>query len=338
MTLSGHIDQGQALRDAFISGRVHHAWLLAGPKGVGKATFARAAAAWVLGRAAHGRTADDRFDLDDDHPTARLLAAGSHIDYRMVEILENPKTGKMRPGIAVDQFVRTDTTIGEPLASIFRTKPALSDWRVIVVDAADDLNRNAANAFLKNLEEPPPNTLFLAVSHSPSRLLPTIRSRCRVLRFQPLADAEVEAVIGDRLPGLPEDQRAALIAAAEGSPGRAMQLASANIAGLIGDLDALASAPAAMAAGRALALARSLGGKTAASRYEAFLGLVPTYIAGASRGRSGPRLAQGIALWERANALSASAMGLSLDPQSVAFELAELVSSLASSVETNEIA
>jgi DNA polymerase-3 subunit delta' len=207
MTLSGHIDQGQALRDAFISGRVHHAWLLAGPKGVGKATFARAAAAWVLGRAAHGRTADDRFDLDDDHPTARLLAAGSHIDYRMVEILENPKTGKMRPGIAVDQFVRTDTTIGEPLASIFRTKPALSDWRVIVVDAADDLNRNAANAFLKNLEEPPPNTLFLAVSHSPSRLLPTIRSRCRVLRFQPLADAEVEAVIGDRLPGLPEDQR-----------------------------------------------------------------------------------------------------------------------------------
>ena len=338
MTLSGHIDQGQALRDAFISGRVHHAWLLAGPKGVGKATFARAAAAWVLGRAAHGRTADDRFDLDDDHPTARLLAAGSHIDYRMVEILENPKTGKMRPGIAVDQFVRTDTTIGEPLASIFRTKPALSDWRVIVVDAADDLNRNAANAFLKNLEEPPPNTLFLAVSHSPSRLLPTIRSRCRVLRFQPLADAEVEAVIGDRLPGLPEDQRAALIAAAEGSPGRAMQLASANIAGLIGDLDALASAPAAMAAGRALALARSLGGKTAASRYEAFLGLVPTYIAGASRGLSGPRLAQGIALWERANALSASAMGLSLDPQSVAFELAELVSGLANSVETNEIA
>ena len=173
----GHSEQGQAIRDAFASGRIHHAWLLAGPKGIGKATFARAAAAWVLATASHGGTDPERFHLDPDHPTARLLAAGSHLDYRVVEILENPKTGKLRPGIAVDQFVKTDTTIGEPLSSIFRTKPALSDWRVIIIDAADDLNRNAANAFLKNLEEPPPNTLFLAVSHSPSRLLPTIRSR-----------------------------------------------------------------------------------------------------------------------------------------------------------------
>ena len=286
--------------------------------------------------------ADDCFDLDDDHPTARLLKAGSHLDYRVVELQVNSKTGKMRPGIAVDQFVKGDTTVGEPLASIFRTKPALSDWRVIVVDAADDLNRNAANAFLKNLEEPPPNTLFLAVSHSPSRLLPTIRSRCRVLRFQPLADAEAETVISDLLPDLPAGQRAALVAAADGSPGRAVQLATANIAGLAADLEALASAPAAMAAGRALTLARSLGTKTAATRYEAFLGLVPAYIARAARDRSGSRLAQALALWERANALSASALGLSLDPQSVAFELAELVACLATpsqkSAVTNEIA
>jgi DNA polymerase-3 subunit delta' len=329
MTLAGHTEQGQALRDAFAAGRMHHAWLLAGPRGVGKASFARAAAAWVLARAANGGTADDSFELDYDHPTARLLAAGSHLDFRLVEILENPKTGKMRPGISVDQFVKADSTIGEPLASIFRTKPALSDWRVIVVDAADDLNRNAANAFLKNLEEPPPNTLFLAVSHSPSRLLPTIRSRCRVLRFQPLADPEVETVIGRLLPGLPEGERAALVTAAEGSPGRAMQLASANIAGLIADLDALASAPTAMAAGKALAVARSLSSKAATPRYEAFLGLVPAYIASASRERTGARLARALALWEKANTLAASALGLSLDPQSVAFELAELVAGLA---------
>jgi DNA polymerase-3 subunit delta' len=342
MTLTGHTEQGQALRDAFTAGRMHHAWLLAGPRGVGKASFARAAAAWVLARAASGGTDDDAFDLDPDHPTARLLAAGSHLDYRLVEILENPKTGKMRPGISIDQFVKADTTIGEPLASIFRTKPALSDWRVIVVDAADDLNRNAANAFLKNLEEPPPNTLFLAISHSPSRLLPTIRSRCRTLRFQPLADADVEAVVMRLLPDLPEGERAALVAAAEGSPGRAMQLASANIAGLIADLDALAAAPAAMAAGRALALARSLSSKAATPRYAAYLGLVPAYIAAASRSRSGARLAQSIAMWERANALAASALALSLDPQSVAFELAELVAGLATPsrnpLETHEIA
>jgi len=342
MTLTGHTDQGQALRDAFAAGRMHHAWLLTGPRGVGKASFARAAAAWVLARAASGGIDDDRFDLDPDHPTARLLAAGSHLDYRLVEILENPKTGKMRPGIAVDQFVRTPTTIGEPLASVFRNTPALSDWRVIVVDAADDLNRSAANAFLKNLEEPPPNTLFLAVSHSPSRLLPMIRSRCRVLRFQPLGDPDVEAVVTRLLPRLPEGERAALVAAAEGSPGRAMQLASANIAGLVADLDVLAAAPTAMAAGRALSLARSLSSKAATSRYEAFLGLVPAYIAQASRTRTGARLAQALALWERANGLAASALGLSLDPQGVAFELAELVAGLATpsrnSLEAHEVA
>ena len=338
MSVVGHVEQGRALREAVVSGQVHHAWLLAGPRGVGKARFARAAATWLLARSAHGGIADDDFGVDPDHPTARLIAAGSHIDFRTVEIIENPKTGKMRPGIAVDQFVKTDTTIGEPLSSIFRTRPALSPWRVIVIDAADDLNRNAANAFLKHLEEPPPNTLFLAVSHSPSRLLPTIRSRCRTLRFHALGDDQVETVLDRELADMAPHARAALREVAGGSPGRALQLAQADVAGLRAALDELARAVPAAASSRALALARSLALKTATARYEAFLDLVPAYLAAAARTMSGARLARTIALWEQASGLAATAVALSLDPQSVAFRLAELVAGLKNIGQTHEIA
>ena len=338
MTLIGHTAQGEALRDAVVSGRVHHAWLLAGPRGVGKAAFARAAATWLLARAAHGNVDDSSFAIDADHPTARLIAAGSHIDFRVVEILENPKTGKLRPGISVDQFVKTDTSIGEPLASIFRTRPALSDWRVVIVDAADDLNRNAANAFLKNLEEPPPNTLFLAVSHSPSRLLPTIRSRCRTLRFHALGDDDVDAVLAATLADHPADARRALREVAGGSPGRAHQLAAADVAGLQAALDGLARATAGEASGRALTLARSLAAKTATPRYEAFLDLVPAFLAANARGATGPRLAQAIRLWEEAAALASTALPLSLEPQGVAFRLAEFVAELSPSRQAHEIA
>lgn len=338
----GHDDHGKALRGAFDSGRIHHAWLLAGPRGIGKGSFARAAAAWVLARAAGGGTDDDSFDLDPGHPTARLIAAGSHLDLRVVEILENPKTGKMRPGIALDQFVKRDTTIGEPLASVFRSTPALSAWRVVIVDALDDMNRAAANAFLKNLEEPPPRTLFLGVCHSPGRLLPTIRSRCRLLRFQPLVDDDVARVLAEALIGVDEDTRQTLVPAAGGSPGRAVQLVNADVAGLNMALDGLATATAGEAGGRALSLAKSLTPKAALPRYEALLDLVPAYIATAARELTGSRLARGLALWEKATSLANSALPLSLDPQSVAFELAELVASLApyanNRIENHEIA
>ncbi len=337
MSVIGHAEQGELFRQSVVSGRLHHAWLLAGPKGVGKARFAHAAATWLLARAAHGGVADDDFAVDPAHPTARLLAAGSHIDFRVVEVQENPKTGKLRPGIAVDQFVKADTTIGEPLSTIFRTRPALSDWRVIVVDAADDLNRNAANAFLKHLEEPPPNTLFLAVSHAPSRLLPTIRSRCRTLRFRALGDDEVDTVLARDLATTPPAERAALRAVAGGSPGRAVQLAQADIAGLTAALDALARATPREAGVQALALARSLAAKAATPRYEAFLDLVPAFIAGQARGLDGGRLARAIGLWERASALAGSALPLSLDPQATAFQLAELVAALSQTGQLHEI-
>ena len=333
--LIGHREQGAAFRAAFDSKTLHHAWLIAGAQGIGKAGFARAAALWVLARSAGPQTGvpTDSFDVSEDHPTARLLTAGSHLDFRVVERIPDPKdrkAEKLRAQINLDQFVPRDgSKVENPLRPFLQSTPALSDWRVVIVDSIDDMNRNAANALLKNLEEPPPGTLFLCVSHSPGRLLPTIRSRCRTLRFEPLSDEDVARVLDDVRPDLSMTDRDALVRIAQGAPGRALRFASIGIAALEAELGELAVAGPQAATARALLLSRSLAAKAATPRYEAFLELAPAAIAHAARDRRGPRLARALALWEKATALAASAVALSLEPQSVAFDLAMLVSGLA---------
>ena len=320
LMLIGHAEQGVALRAAFRSGRPHHAWLLAGPAGVGKATFARVAATWALADAAGPPVAADSFEVPASHPTLALIEAGSHLDLRhLVRTLDDK--GKLRTVIRVDEV--------RALQPLLRNRPALSDWRLVIVDSADELNANAANALLKNLEEPPPGTLFLVVSHSPGRLLPTIRSRCRTLRFKPLSDTEVGIVLQAEQPDLPAAEIAALVAVAEGSPGRALGLAASGVDALTRDMDALSVARGGEGSARALALARGLAGRTGAARYTAFLDLAPAYIARAARGRSGIRGRRAVSLWERANDLAAGAVPLAMEPQAVAFELATLVAGLA---------
>lgn len=318
--LVGHAEQGAAFRAAFASGAMHHAWLLSGPPGIGKAVFAEAAATWVLARSAGPPVRDNSFEVHADHRIAHLMAAGSHPDYRRLERTADDK-GKLRTVIRVDE-VRV-------LSPLFQRTPFMSDWRVVVIDALDEMNRNAANAFLKSLEEPPPGTLFLALSHSPGRLLPTIRSRCRTLRFRPLSDAQVGRVVATARPELDAAEVAALVAVAEGAPGRALGLADAGIAGLTADLDALAQAARPEAPARALALAKALSGKAAGARYAALLDLAPAYLAQAAKARGGARAARAVGLWDRASDLAGGAVALALDPQSVTFELAMLVAGLA---------
>ena len=319
--LTGHDEQQQAFLDAWRSGRIHHAWLLAGPAGIGKATFARAAAAYVLASAAGPMEGIgiDGLTVSPEHRIAHLIAAGSHLDLRTLA-REERDSGALAANISVDQ-VRS-------LQPVFRSTPGLSPWRVVIVDSIDDMNRAAANAFLKNLEEPPANTLFLLISHSPGRLLPTIRSRCRILRFQPLADAEVAAVLGEQLPEADAGELDTLVKLAEGSPGRALRFAGLDIAGLTKALTDLADAPAPRRQALALRLARSLAGKTAQPRFEALLELAPAFIAARAHGRSGADLARALGLWEQAQALGSQALPLSLDAQSVSYELANLVAAL----------
>ena len=324
--LIGHLEQQRDFLSAFDGERAHHAWLLAGPPGIGKAAFALAAATHRLAVAAGPAEgiAGDRLTVGPDHRVARLMRTPEqafdqrpHPDFRLLERVPNEKTGKLNAQILIDQIRKVQ--------GVFQSKPSYSDWRVVVIDSVDEVREGAANALLKTLEEPPPKTLLLLVSHAPGRLLPTIRSRCRTLRFKPLADADVALVLAAELPDLGADERAALITLAEGSPGRALRFAGLDVAGLDTALSELAASGS---SATALRLARSLAGKAAQPRFEAFLELAPAFLAKAARHRRGAALANAIGLWERAQALASEALPLSLDPQAVLFELATLVGRL----------
>lgn len=332
--LFGHDDAIAAFRESLDSGRLHHAWLISGPEGVGKATFARRAALRVL---AHGQGSVTAAGLDvpDDHPAAHFFLAGSHPDFRLLKrevwagsspneyiVPEADRTGSEAParGIRIKQI--------RMLGPVLTVRPTLSPSRVIVVDAADELEPQAANALLKMLEEPPAGTVFLLVSQAVERLLPTIRSRCRLLRLSPLYDDAMASALRAALPDAEENEINDLVQAGQGSPGRALAFRGLDIAGLDRAMAELAGKGDPTNVRRST-LAQSLASKSAQPRYEAFLARAPSVVAAEARMRRGPALAEALRLWERAQALAASAKHLSLEPESVVFELAGLLATLA---------
>jgi len=318
--LYGHEEAVAAFRAALDTGRLHHAWLLAGPEGVGKALFADKAALRLLAEGAGPPVHAPGLDVPDEHPVARLAAAGSHPDLARLERLTKEGGTELARSISVDQV--------RGLQRLFATTPSLSPRRAVVIDAIDDLERNAANALLKNLEEPPPDTLFLLVSHSPERLLPTIRSRCRLLRLSPLGPDAMTSALRAALPDADAEEIEALAGVGEGAPGRAIAWRGLDIDALDREMDALVRQGDPINARRS-ALAASLSTKAAQGRYEAFLARAPARIAAAAKGRGGQARAEAIRLWERATNLAGSAQRHSLDPTSVVFELAGLLAALA---------
>ena len=209
------------------SGRLPHGWLIEGPKGIGKATLAYAIARFLL----HGEGTGDGLSVPADSMAARQVAMGSHPDLKIIERQADPKSGRLRTQIIIDD-VRS--------ALDFLTLTSARDgWRVVVVDSADDLNRNAANALLKILEEPPARTVLLLVSHAPGGLLPTIRSRCQRLKLSPLPDARVDEILAGFLPDLAGAERKIYARLAEGQPGRALALQEAGGLPLLQELVAL---------------------------------------------------------------------------------------------------
>jgi DNA polymerase-3 subunit delta' len=306
-------------RAAWDGGTLHHAWLLAGPKGVGKGTFARKAAIRILADAAGTRDELPGLEIPDEHPIAKLIAAGSHPDLRTLQRLENDKTGNLARNISVDQ-VRS-------LGELFDLTPALSPWRVVIIDAADDLEGSAANALLKMLEEPPANCLFLLVAHAPGRLLPTIRSRCRRLEFQRLDDDAMASLLAEVAPEMTATHRQKIIAMAAGSAGRAMAFAELDLApleekalGILREGDPTNA--------RRSELAQELGKKGSADRYAAFLDLVPAIIAREARGSSGGRRARALEAYGRARELAAIAPRVSLDPAATIFQIGGILASV----------
>lgn len=317
-----------AAQAAFIAamrgGSLHHAWLLTGPQGVGKGSFARLAAARMLAEARGATSLPAGLALSPGDPTRSLIEAGSHPDFRILARL--PKDPD-KP----DQDLARSITIAQvrTLQPMFATTPSMSPRRVVLIDAIDDLERGGANALLKNLEEPPAGTIFLLVSHAPGRLLPTIRSRCRLLRFDALEPTEVAAAIQTMQPDLDQGEVAALVAASDGAPGRALRYAGLDIAGLDTAIAGIAEDGDRDNA-RRLKLAKALGGKTAQPRYEAFLDRVPAFIALAARERSGARLKTALDAHAAARELAGAAIGLSLDAQATVFEMAGIVATLRS--------
>lgn len=203
--------QEQAFLEAVSRGRLHHAWLLTGPEGVGKASFAYRAARFLMG---HDR--DKSYGLlgmSPDDADARLITAQSHPDLLVLEREE--KDGKTRKNILVDAV----REVGE----FFSKAPSRSAYRVCIVDAVDDLNVNSANALLKILEEPPERGILFLISHSPGKLLPTIRSRCRRLGFTHWDDEAVKYFIESRA-DIPAESLERLVVMARGSPGRGLRL------------------------------------------------------------------------------------------------------------------
>ncbi len=316
----------EAPRAAFAAGiggeAIHHAWLISGPEGVGKGRFAREAAALLLARALDP-SVPPAGPLSPDHRVARLLASGAHPDYR--ELVRLPKDAAkpddgLKRSITIDQ-VRT-------LQPMFATKPALSARRVIVIDAIDDLERSGANALLKNLEEPPVGTIFLLVSHAPGRLLPTIRSRCRSLRFAALADDQVARVLRAEAPDLAEAEVAALVRAGGGSPGRALAFAGLDMASIERDLAEIAATGDRDNAVRGR-LAKALSGKGATERFAAFVERVPAFIAEQARMASGERLRTALDAHDAARAVGGIAVALTQDAGGTVFELGGIVARIA---------
>ena len=177
-TLLGQADAVTAFDTALESGRMHHGWLLTGPRGTGKATFAWLAAHALL-------TASPRIAMDAEDAVRRRITEGNETRITLIARRLNEKTGKLRTAIDVEQV--------RDLRAALSLAAGRGEWRCVIVDPAEEMNPSAANALLKLLEEPPARVAFFLVSHAPGRLLPTIRSRCRALAFRPLEDDALAA-------------------------------------------------------------------------------------------------------------------------------------------------
>ncbi|MCX7560924.1 DNA polymerase III subunit delta' [Sulfitobacter sp. F26204] len=267
--------------DAFNAGKLHHAWLLTGPRGVGKATLA-----WRIARFLLATPDDDddggmfstpapvTLDIDPEHPVARRIAASSEGALRAVTRSVNPDTKRLRKQIVVDDI--------RLLNGFFQMSAADGGRRVVIIDDADEMNPNAANALLKMLEEPPDRAVLLLLSHQPSGLLPTIRSRCRSLRLHPLTPEQMRKALdgsGIETQGDP----AALASLSGGSVGGALRLSLLGGMQIYAELVTLMSSLPRMDRARAIKLAEAAAQRGAEEKLILLFTLVDLFLARLAR-------------------------------------------------------
>ena len=309
----GHEAAWRQFASALDAGKLHHGWILSGPRGLGKAGFAlRAAAALV----------------DPAGQYESMIKRGSHPDILTVKRLpkealkdgeEADPNAELKRSISVDQI--------RQLQAALTTRPGLSNKRAIIIDAADDLERGGANALLKSLEEPPVGTYFLLISHASDRLLPTVRSRCRMLRFEPLDHRDMSTALRQFAPELSAHDMDVYIRIGKGAPGQALDFIGLELSKLEDAMTSILNTGDRNNQVRS-ALAEQLSLKAAQPRYEAFLRLAPTLIADCARQLNVKDVVHATEAWAHASALASRALSLSLDKQSVVFEMGSLLASL----------
>lgn len=309
----GHDKAWRQFATACHSGKIHHGWILAGPRGIGKSAFALRAAAMLV---------------DPENAYASMIARGSHPDILSVKRL--PKEPLKEDEVIDDatEFKRSITVDQiRGLQQSLTTRPGLSNRRAIIIDAADDLERGGANALLKSLEEPPVGTFFFLISHASDRLLPTIRSRCQILRFEALDDADMAHILQRAAPEVSADELQTLIRLGNGTPGQALDFLGLDLKEIEDAMMAIVRTGDRDNALRSN-LADKLALKAAQPRYEAFLRRAPSLIAEYTRKLDATQTSNGVAAWEAASGLAARAIALSLDKQSVVFQMGSLLASI----------
>ena len=316
--LVGQADAERTLLEAYQGGRFPHAWLISGPAGIGKATLAYRLARFLLAHpdprlpAVQGATS---LHVAPDHPVARRIAAQAQGDLLVLERTINEKTNKLRLDIQVDDVRRSVTFFGSTAGE--------GGWRIAIVDAVDELNPAGANALLKVLEEPPRRALLLLVSHSAARVLPTIRSRCRVLALRPLAVADVARAAALATGRSPDDADIVAAAqAAEGSVRRALALLDGNALELRNGILALLDRLPVIDPRALHALGDRLYGTDPAT-LAAFLDSVNAWLSArlAAAGTDRAHLVRVAQAWEKVNRAAADAEEYNLERKPLVFNV-----------------
>ncbi|MGH6785323.1 MAG: DNA polymerase III subunit delta' [Novosphingobium sp.] len=311
--LSGHDAAWGEWRAAMASPRMHHAWILSGLAGLGKGAFARAAAAELVAE-----------------PGIHQPEPEHHPDVVIVDPLPATEADSERK--QEGKPYHTKRSIGVDQVRLMRhrleTRPTLGSRRVVILDPADGLEPSAANALLKSLEEPPQGTFFLLVAHRMGRLLPTIRSRCRVLRFALLEEAEVARILGREAPEADAATRAAAAAAAEGSPGAALTFVGQELGALLPLMQRLVREGDPRFELRG-ALAEEIGARPQRERIAATLDLARAVLARELRGADRMGQAAIVEAYTALVRLTAQAPTYNFDPGLLAMEIGGLLASAA---------
>jgi DNA polymerase-3 subunit delta' len=262
LALHGHREAERAFLEGWTAGRLHHAWLIGGPQGIGKATLAYRMARFLLAAGDRPSGEPQTLEIPAAHPVSRQVAAQSHPDFTVV-----------RRGLRKDgKGYSAEISVGDVRRGlgVFGSAAGEGGYRVCIVDSADDLNASSGNALLKLVEEPPAHSVFLIVSHAPQRVLATIRSRCRRLHLRPLDDADLRSVVRSLGPPWSETDDGRLdqaIALAEGSVRRVIELLDEDTSALVAEVSAMLAALPRIDAKRVMALAESLSRRDAEDAY-----------------------------------------------------------------------